>query len=547
MTKEEFLNMVNQEIERIQLEKNIAHNKLIYWKHVEPYGKEYEDAKAKLEGINQYIKELKYRINFPAHARIQVMSDMEIEEYKAKATEEIEVTIKEIEGNINQKEIELSKYKTEEEELITNFSTMPAGEMTTEEILKTTQHGKEIRTSMEKCNKEIENLKSKLQEKRKYQEQIRAKTADEIKKLFLDKTKGMDDRPLSDDPYLNNSSDELLLAFASEPEKQQQVAQLLTSYRNLDDRQDKIKLDVELSPLLPRNIKRYLNELEVSHKIIDANLVTQRLQELEDDFNFDATQLISELSHEKIEELEDLKLEVVEDLTRLKSIIERHRKKISDTHFEELQILIAKKEQLTKRPFAIFNPQRQTKDETKERITVIDQKIHAESSNIYREILYWYGSKIGALGILPNYYGWVDGDGLEREKIIQGIEEAKEAIENLKKNINPAIDKMNQQNQEYKKQKQAIVQQIRNLGGENFKNAKIPYPYDSVQKNLDYIQSLTGIMGKIQQEAQNQADTKEAELRGISLEELKSMKAQLVQEKIESQSSEEEISSGRTK
>ena len=75
---------------------------------------------------------------------------------------------------------------------------------------------------------------------------------------------------------------------------------------------------------------------------------------------------------------------------------------------------------------------------------------------------------------------------------------------------------------EYKDEISKIIKQIRDLGGEKFKDVIIPKKID-----LDYYKIYQKeIIDNIQDEAQNQADIKEAEIRGITVEQLTNMRQQ---------------------
>ena len=109
--------------------------------------------------------------------------------------------------------------------------------------------------------------------------------------------------------------------------------------------------------------------------------------------------------------------------------------------------------------------------------------------------------------------------------------------------------------QDIENRKSEIIQQIKELGGENYKNVDINDAdiFDSslIHGNLNKISHSyerkyeKDIATKVAKEAQNQADIKEAELRGITVEQLLQMKKQTQAMSDESmEMPEEEISHG---
>ena len=79
--------------------------------------------------------------------------------------------------------------------------------------------------------------------------------------------------------------------------------------------------------------------------------------------------------------------------------------------------------------------------------------------------------------------------------------------------------------------KTTVAQQIRTLGGKGHEETGIPYASERSGYNLDSIASASNqvyqaeVINRVQQEAKNQADIREAELKGITVEQLTNEKA----------------------
>ena len=100
MTKDEFVSMINSELESLKKEYESAKKKVEYFRTVTVNtileSRDYEVAKYELTMVREKMRVLNRIISLPAYARIQAMSDIEIEEYKKERAEELELKIKEL-------------------------------------------------------------------------------------------------------------------------------------------------------------------------------------------------------------------------------------------------------------------------------------------------------------------------------------------------------------------------------------------------------------------------------------------------------------------
>mgnify|MGYP004456014375 CR=1 FL=1 len=143
------------------------------------------------------------------------------------------------------------------------------------------------------------------------------------------------------------------------------------------------------------------------------------------------------------------------------------------------------------------------------------------------------------------------------KKIFKG-KKTKLEIESLNSQIKKeqslihAIEEKEQEYQNYEVLKNEIAKQIRAFGGEKYQNVEIKLPltmgtsdiYNGMLKVIAYAPAIINrknVVNQVMQEAQHQADIKEAKLRGITVEELMQMRKQenIAEDQIET---EEEIS-----
>ena len=82
MTKEEFTSMLNTELESLEKEYQLATQRVGFFRTVNFRDKEFQEAEYQLKMVRQKVEALRSLVTLPAYARIQAMSDAEIEEYK---------------------------------------------------------------------------------------------------------------------------------------------------------------------------------------------------------------------------------------------------------------------------------------------------------------------------------------------------------------------------------------------------------------------------------------------------------------------------------
>ena len=104
----EFESIIVDEINNLSKELEAARQKLNYYDNLYPNmsastkyyyipGNDYHKTELKISLLNNKISILRALIELPKYARIQAMSDIEVEEYKKNKINELEGKIKEIE------------------------------------------------------------------------------------------------------------------------------------------------------------------------------------------------------------------------------------------------------------------------------------------------------------------------------------------------------------------------------------------------------------------------------------------------------------------
>lgn len=337
-------------------------------------------------------------------------------------------------------------------------------------------------------------------------------------------------------------------------ERAYQLAGLMTQHKIISDSQMQIKGRANCSYYLPEPLQEKLKHSSyydyATGYVSNPDRLMETVQEIERTFEeakitFD-TQFTREKLYRLMEESSDVKFTVKSRTEALKL----HADKLDASALENLQNLVERRDKLSKK---IFKGKK-----TKQEIESLNTQIEQEQSKMCQEIRNWYYSQAeklqNILGINYASIRFSNSQTVEEylKSCIEKIEKSSSEIADLKSNIQKAKEEMEQQYQNYEAQKNDIIMQIKACGGENFKNINIDGIRfsNNLNDNLNSIASAPSyinqqsLINEVMQEAQRQADIKEAELRGITVEELMQMRKQenTVEEQRETEN--EEISQG---
>lgn len=552
MTKDEFLSMLNSELENLEKDYQSAEKRVQYFREVKSISKELQEAEYQLKMVGQKIGAIRDLVNLPAYARIQAMSDIEIEEYKKGKIEELELKNKEIQAREEQEKSKLSQLKAEQDKLIARFGSLSGseralvisqGQLLTEEISKyevDNQYGV------------FAKIKREKDQVREQQQQIKAMTSQEIKQQLSSELKVSHDfaqkvewpkKPI-------NATTELEVSVALDPEKAKQMANLLTYYRRLSDKQSQITGRMYLGYGLPEVLEKKLTEYSYyynsrTNEVNDPDKLMEIVQEFEGSFEQAKTSFNEQFTEQKLSKLVGRENGIDSSEVDM-GFLQQHTDKLGDGELDHLQSLVEQRNKLSKKIF-------KTRD-TKWEIENLNKRIKQEQSKIYKEIIGWYESQSkGLLGISRVLFYSLEVLQNSLKGCKEAIGRSEQAITEVKEKIQKAKAEMEQQRQDYETRKIETAQQIRALGGEKHKETELPYAFSEYNNNLEQIMAAQSgvyrrdVIYKVQQEAQKQADIREAELKGITVEQLLQMRQQEqeMQDESMTETAEEEVSHGR--
>lgn len=532
MTKEEFLSIISTELEKLEKEKKLAQNRIDYYKEVSSGGKELQDAIRQLEAINSKIDALRRFVNLPAYARIQAASSIELEEYKKEKIEELELRIKEIEAQEIQEREQLSQLKAVQSANIERFARLSGDER--EQAIS---EGKNLSNKIGRFDAVFEEIRRKIEELKTQQEKIKSKNVEEIRQELLLRTPNAG----SLKHWVENAKksplsyqDKLYAAVANDPEKRQKMVDLLTRVGYIERVIDSIQIPFGMSYGIPLELQKIIKNgrYYTSNSLINPEGLEETIENYLKQFSEKRKMYEEEFTLVKLAPLIGKENGNESDVVDF-DFLQFHENKIGKGKLEELRYLVEQRDKLTKKIIKT----RSTKDD----IYNLSNKIREVQSIIYKEIIGWYNSQsLDVLGIdnrisyALSIFGGLDNlkDTLERGKT--QVNNSAKAIDDLKNGIREAQEKFKQQLKSFEEQRADIARQMIELSGIEAQKDFVPTASSSEEqrKHLEDIRradvrSLEGqIIERVQQEAQNQADTKEAELRNITVEQLLELRKQ---------------------
>ena len=556
MTKEEFLKTVETELSNLEIERTRALGLLAVLEKGYSSYNSVNEGKQRLEMVDKKIQLLKDLLQYPAYARVKAASDVEMEEYRKSKIAELDDKIKDIGDKLKQFDKKLEELEKEEEELILKISTL-TGQKKDETIKRV------LKLRAEKSNYDLNyqngfvvKLNHELEQIKKQREKIKSKDVEELKHDFLIEVTKISEGKIDEfekRELYSSSLDEtrkMFLAISNDPRKTVNMAQLLVEYAELNLEVEKVRMYFKKG--IPNAIKDKFLEYcgdsytdAVSKKDIDT--LMKIIEDYEEQYKEEKDKFTKQFTEEKLLKLVEYKksingTSIDVDFFRL------HMDKIDFSKVEEIQNLIEKRNNLYKKSSELDNRffkrvfkrgDNAEEIRIKEEISDLEVEIITRQVELYKIIKNWYESQNNSiLNFNANISFYSQDDVVyylkDAKKSMNQTEERildiKEQIEDAKKNL--------KEEQERKKEKiEELAKKIRAEAGPEFEKANTPIEHFSgnfvynVDKILysSYMDKEKGMIDSVKKEAQNQADIKEAELKGITIEELQKLKQQLSQ------------------
>lgn len=573
MTKEEFLSMIETELNKLGEKYKELTRTAEFYSAVNKDSKNYIAVKEQLQAVSEKIRVLSKLILLPSYERIQAMSDLELEQYRSNKIESISEKIADITNEIELKNSEIKKLEEDNEQLLKEYITLSEsdkvaaanqikkGQERVERIRELTKNIDELRAQITKLKKEQEAIE--LSPKEFFQKELLAQISENSKTIeeMLKEINDPDNLAIS------------LIASAQDSEKANTLAGKLIQFNDVSNQQKDSKrgqtygytsLDFDgqstFGDTVSEENKYFLHLLEYYLKdnsllpeghshfySLDYNSSSKLLEEIErykEKIDSETKTIIDKLNQNKEEfqhlmERKNIQIRSINDISFLEKYISKLNSN-SNFLYTELKKVIEERNNLSRKIF------KNSKD--KEMLAYKEgyiKKIYVELlMSAFQEFLNeMYKQEYGKS--LLNYPN--NREVFESTATLQGAielienqaEKAKTTIDKtIVKQITTQNEKVEDKAQEYEERKKQIFQEIVDLVGENVKDMDMTFLENSL--NDDIIQQLSSgniqsisyqreIVDQVRTEAQNQANQKEAELRKITVEELLEMKKELLE------------------
>ena len=557
MPKEEFLSIIDKEIENLEKELEKAQERVKYFDAINSgeeksiYSNKKDEARYRVLLVNERLNLIRNLVIIPTYVEIQARSDIEFEEEKKEKINELELKIKEKTAREELEKSKLAELNAQQEELILQFGKSLSKEGKSSII----QQGKDLKSSIIKQQDLIESIQNEIFELQRSQGQIRIKAPQEIRnELSNEILTHVNYENWQSFAQIFNSmmhetpsvSEQLGAAVADDFDKARQMAQLVTKYLQCDVASVRIGNYYDLPEKLRKEIGNTLESSAYAAGYIEVyesdfpNL--KKLEQIVTDYetSFAAARSnfaksFSPLSHSRLFDGDSV---LPSHMTM--EILQENSDKFSPEKWEHFQNLTTQINKLSKKII-------KTRD-VKEDLYKIRVQRDRELEEICKEIENWY--KQDQDTDILGKHNHVDIGGIRREvnlanALIQ-IDKTGKTIANLKEKILRVNEEMFEKKRTNDVMKKAIEQQIRNLAGPQFVDKEISISSDFLPDNLVGIAKASAsvqaheLIDKVEQEAQNQANAKEAELRGMTIEQLLQMKEQAMLEQSKIQENGEE-------
>lgn len=551
MTKEEFLKIITDELDDTyemfeEINKRVNYFKSIGVDYVikDIYSvEELEDAKHYALLAQERIKSLMELVDYPMIARINAMSEAEIEEYRKEKLQVLDCEIENIKKNLKDVDDKLFKLLQQRENIIKRFSpkydeiTIDSREMRIQE--RFTDQGKEIQRKIVSIKQEeIRPLKEKLEEVIKQQEELKNMSLVEIKKMMVEKLENGSKIQASRNHVMETKlvpCINLLTSVVDDYEKTTKLEGLIKHY--VAAKED-VYSGVVFDSSLPAELINLLNaSFEKFHDISKLYKILEEYMKLYSDKK---SSFIKEVTEAKVKEAGE-KLPTISNINELFSkdridFLESYEpnKLILGDKLTRFKNLIDKYKELDNKIFHF--------GDTKKKIGDISTQIYDLYVDMYKRIVQMYVSKLSgmepAMSFSDYHYSCIISDSsLEyfKENLSFEIEKNFEICEKAMTSLKEALPRMEEELKEKQRdlpgQLHGIENQINELVGKENAITNFDNIADYNVAQASGISFASKMVMEVDEEAQTQSLHDEANLRGITVNELLKLREQAIEAK----------------
>ena len=542
MTKEDFVNLVSSELDKLRQEEQVISSKIEILQREGKEGK-LEEEKYQLSLTRYKLDAIGKLVDLPIYFGIQYMSNEEIKDYQNKMIQDLDSEILAIKLKEESDKDNINLIRKEQERLLCSYITSSE----TEQKKAIDRYGElqEILRVLE-SNNLLDEGKRRIEEIQGKKKKIELKTTQEMKEKLL--SERIDNRQdlekiIVDIEERSCDADKMMALIGKDAKKTYLAKSKLDEYYKLETKQKFLTSKFDFDTELPVTLQKFILdnfEDEFKHGIVrNPKLIRNCILNFKRSyFDFYREEFKDNFKEELLGGLIDCDFNFGSDVDF--EFLDRHHFHYLSSDIDVLKSLVEKRNRKTNRliqRIASFS-----------RPVLIDSKIINLQRTIYKNLIDWYKSKFSdeksreknretyqdILGLTKG----ITFEGSNRKQLKEELDlcyseisATEEKIKTLCERLQDAQDQLEKEKYKLEVQKVQITNEITNLafgndekGEQNSEDgAVIEMSYcGDLQDFLeaagrDYVKE---IVNKVKQEAVNQANMKEAELKKITLEEL---------------------------
>lgn len=543
MTKEEYLSIVDKEVDRLKEEKQKLEKRIRFLEFLDGNeSKELKEAGYQLDVVLKKLDGLAKFIKVESRIRIEAMSEVELNQYRDKLADDSKKTVNALNEEIENAQKTIAELKESLEALVNG------GDLSEQAL----SQARNLKINIKLKEDNLEGVIKHREREEQEIERINQMSPDKVRETLLKEIPNTFDI----NRFIEyNEENNLDAVIGSDYDKAKKLAQLrrninalIADYNNLrihknyfisdlpcraaymirleyHEKDGKSPITVDYPERLMRVVQEAINAFQKQKEKYESIYTLDNLLPLIgknqvgniDTYNIDMDYLVKKCNNEQYEE----ELRILQDHIAERDKLEKKIIKTRQTKDE------------------ITNHNMEISGILQDLYTVLyKDNVHAMEINFYQT-----GQEIS----INNSTELTSDDMSSEQKLRERLDKIKKGIEKAEKNLNGFRDLVQRNLDEYNRIREIKLEERKKAEKELEElTGKKALEYPSTENGIARVASdvsvsyQTNLLKQIKEEAQKQADAKEAEIRKISLEELYNLRKQVIEQNNEQEVTEED-------
>ena len=575
MNKEEFYNIVQNELDKLEKERKEAQATVDYYDMINEdgsydndsfYQEQRKQSEYVLKMCKAKIEKVKDLLGYPLYIRIESMSDFELEQYRTQEISELVSKIKILREEQNERESKIHELKNRQKELISKL--VSSSDVQRDEARK---EAKEIFEELKKYDSILSEgaINEEIQELEKQIELLKKKTPDEIKKELLSKVPN-NGKHITTATRVSKDYPNFVEDIAENYNKVEKVVDLAIKKEELekntkeviyvdDNDFDDIKNNIIYE--LPKSFTEQMPEKKIEFTTDDGlinlenyiNKYQEKVKKVKDEFTSKFCSNGNEISKDLLDLIINRRMnsDTIFDL----KTFDKFKDVISSYKIVELTGWLRQKEELSRKIIKTDNIKYKIKNINREisslQFSILEEIVESYIEKLKEIFDIFYPSELGLLNendilFFDSMYNKTVIANIEAlfynsgemipfiKRVLNAFNSIDDNIEKLKEKIQKIKNDYEKKSQDKKKKISQVDDEIRNISDVEF-DADIPYMGSTKEEIEDFI--INNVAKQKQDEVATKVEeapkSKITDLEGLNpeyLEELKKLREKLKEE-----------------